>query len=111
MASYIANVEEANCQGVDTELFFADNQNYNPMLFDLCAVCPIVNDCLQYSVENETQFGYWAGAAPKARRRMRRNKKDLTAHLVKLAKRKKELNDNDRQHKQMEPVWNAPMNG
>lgn len=38
----------------------------------LCASCPVVEQCLDWALENNERFGIWGGLTERERRRMRR---------------------------------------
>jgi len=91
MSSYIANVEDANCASTDPDLFFADTYKDIERVYDVCVMCPIIEECLTYAVANEPEFGIWAATSPRKRRLMRKNYTLIAKHLIALDERKKEL--------------------
>lgn len=64
---------EANCTSVDPEAFFSQAggayENIN-VLKRVCANCTVVNDCLEYALENMVQ-GYWGNTTEHERSRIR----------------------------------------
>lgn len=36
----------------------------------ICAECPVLNQCFEYSIANEEPFGIWAGVTQTQRRRI-----------------------------------------
>lgn len=63
------DTSQANCLGVDPELFFPDNsmeQQVQKMLIKICANCPIFTDCYDYALHVKVD-GYWAGTFPRQR--------------------------------------------
>jgi hypothetical protein len=73
----------ANCVGTDWRFFYSDkdagfvpgeSKGINNNLRKICARCPILNDCANYSIEHE-QHGFWAGMAEDERREVRNGRK------------------------------------
>ena len=61
------NWEDANCRGVETEVFYRieeirrpDPEIYVKPLRALCAACPIWKECLSYASLHEF-YGWWGG--------------------------------------------------
>lgn len=69
--------KNANCSGVDTELFFEPDNSRNaitqnlPMLKKICGNCRVQNECLDYALRHDVQ-GVWAGTHHEQRKRMRK---------------------------------------
>jgi len=68
------NWELAECQGVETDLFYRIEEERNSTAYkyinavrSICGRCPIQRDCLAYAFENET-FGVWGGLTSMERR-------------------------------------------
>jgi len=84
---------DANCATADPDMFFLDA--YNSVTFqlavDVCALCPIVEACLDFSLENEEEFGIWGGAGIGIRRLIYRDKNHRDTHLKNLADRRAHL--------------------
>jgi len=60
---------EAACRGMDSDLFFPqDGENVRPAVRQLCAECPVANEC---RVAGEREHGVWGGLSAKERRRIR----------------------------------------
>lgn len=70
--------EQAACRDYPTSLFFLEqyeNQYHGKLAAarEICATCPVVDDCLRFALNNHIQFGIWAGTTPLQRKHMRRN--------------------------------------
>lgn len=64
--------EQANCAGLDTELFYnvdlaskprrldAEKKTLNKQLREVCMACPIWQECLSWAFKNE-DYGFWGG--------------------------------------------------
>jgi hypothetical protein len=76
LATADAWIADANCAGVDTNLFFPemvptlDGQRVRvmsgrfvppPMVVEACAGCSVRAECLAYAVANKEPTGYWGG--------------------------------------------------
>jgi WhiB family redox-sensing transcriptional regulator len=68
------NWELAECQGVETDLFYRIEEERNSTAYkyinavrSICGRCPIQRDCLAYAFKNET-FGVWGGLTSMERR-------------------------------------------
>lgn len=63
---------EANCNGIDTEMFFTnDNKVYQNMSFlkRICGNCVVKDECLDYALHHAV-VGWWGGTSEKTRRVM-----------------------------------------
>lgn len=66
--------EQASCKGIDPNVFVPNErsgltgrQTY-ALARTFCAICPVVNECLQYAVEANIEFGMFGGKTPRERR-------------------------------------------
>lgn len=63
---------EANCNGIETDMFFTgDNKTYQnlPLLRRVCGNCVVKNECLDYALHHAV-LGWWGGTSEKTRRAM-----------------------------------------
>jgi WhiB family redox-sensing transcriptional regulator len=71
--------QPANCEGIDTELFFTeeDSKNYpqREYLIKVCGNCKAKAECLEYAVNDYEVLGWWGGTSEKQREQMRRARK------------------------------------
>jgi hypothetical protein len=68
--------ETPACQGTDTEAFFPeDDKHYAnvPILQKICSTCPVLNQCLEYSL-HWAVTGWWGGMSEIQRRYLRRER-------------------------------------
>lgn len=71
---------EALCREIGTEQFFLEeNEDGRPTSTDnytmakrICKMCAHQNQCLQWALDNDEQYGIWGGTTPKQRRELRR---------------------------------------
>jgi len=72
--------ERANCKGINTEIFFADDTDLynrhldNRMIRKICFTCTIQKDCLRAGMKEE--FGVWGGLTANERKKVRKNQLD-----------------------------------
>ena len=70
-------MQNANCRGVDTGLFFPHDHESRLVVADakaVCRACEVRSECLDYALANGEIYGVWGGYAPKERRRLRRER-------------------------------------
>ena len=70
---------EAKCAETG-DFFFPDSQvqleERLPCLLELCGSCIHRADCLDYSIENEIPYGFWAGYSAEERKAKFKNKEE-----------------------------------
>ena len=79
--------ETPACQGSDTEAFFPANEKSYvnvPMLQRICNNCPVLDQCLDYSL-HWAVTGWWGGMS-EIQRRLLRRRLGITAQEVTLEK-------------------------
>ncbi len=62
----------ARCLDADPEAFFPQKGGSTKEAKRICGVCPVQEECLEYSLENEERFGIWGGMSERERRRLRK---------------------------------------
>lgn len=63
---------QANCLGVDPDLFFPERGASTREAKEVCRGCVVREDCLEYALSNGEKFGIWGGLSERERRRVRR---------------------------------------
>ncbi len=63
---------QANCLGVDPDLFFPERGASTREAKEVCRGCVVKDDCLEYALANGEKFGIWGGMSERERRRIRR---------------------------------------
>ena len=63
--------EEANCLGVDPDLFFPERGASTREAKSVCRSCEVRVDCLEYALAHGEKFGIWGGLSERERRRVR----------------------------------------
>ena len=64
----------ANCMGVDPDLFFPERGASTREAKEVCRGCVVREDCLEYALANGEKFGIWGGMSERERRRIRRQR-------------------------------------
>lgn len=62
---------DAECAGLDPELFFPRRGENTLQAKAVCAVCPVRQECLDYALASTDLLGIWGGTSEKERRRIR----------------------------------------
>ena len=65
---------QANCLGVDPDLFFPERGASTREAKAVCRGCVVREDCLEYALLNGEKFGIWGGLSERERRRIRRQR-------------------------------------
>ena len=52
---------EGACINADPEIFFPDRGDSADEAKAICNVCPVINECLEYAIDNREKFGVWGG--------------------------------------------------
>ena len=66
--------DQANCLGVDPDLFFPERGASTREAKEVCRGCVVRLDCLEYALDNGEKFGIWGGLSERERRRLRRQR-------------------------------------
>ncbi len=65
---------QANCMGVDPDLFFPERGASTREAKEVCRGCVVREDCLEYAIANGEKFGIWGGLSERERRKIRRRR-------------------------------------
>jgi WhiB family redox-sensing transcriptional regulator len=66
--------DQANCLGVDPDLFFPERGASTREAKEVCRGCEVREQCLEYALANGEKFGIWGGLSERERRRLRRQR-------------------------------------
>ena len=66
--------EQANCLGVDPDLFFPERGASTKEAKSVCGGCEVKMECLEYALRHGEKFGIWGGLSERERRRVRRQR-------------------------------------
>jgi len=71
--------EQANCRGKDISIFFAEKGDAGiqavKLAKELCSVCVVQQQCLDYAIDNNIKDGIYGGLPPKQRWAYKRERK------------------------------------
>jgi WhiB family redox-sensing transcriptional regulator len=68
--------EEAACRDEDTDIFFPlTDEDAGPAL-EICASCPVREECLEFALITRQDDGVWGGLTETQRRRLRRRRRE-----------------------------------
>ncbi len=59
------------CRQVDGEVWYPEKGSSNRDAKQICLACPVKDECLQYALEHDEQFGVWGGLSSAERRNLR----------------------------------------
>lgn len=62
----------ASCAETDPETFFPPHGDPATQARQICARCPVRDDCLAYALDADERFGIWGGLDPDERSKLRR---------------------------------------
>jgi len=63
---------DARCVQADPEIFFPERGGSSRAARAVCNECPVLEQCLQYALQNREQFGIWGGTSERERRKLRK---------------------------------------
>lgn len=78
-------MDQAKCHGLPGNLFYAEYQHNNSQVqearsvcrgthLDHPGVCPVIQECLDYAINNGERYGVWGGCSERERRRIKRQR-------------------------------------
>lgn len=65
---------KAACRNLDTSLFFPDSEADAGAAKDVCAICPVRQECLEFALDTRQHDGVWGGLTESERKRVRRRR-------------------------------------
>ena len=74
--------DQANCLGVDPDLFFPERGASTREAKEVCRGCVVRGECLEYALANGEKFGIWGGLSERERRRLRRQRAQATRSIT-----------------------------
>lgn len=66
---------DANCRGMDAELFFPGRGESVSAAISVCRECEVRPECLEYALDNCEIHGVWGGTSERERRRIKRDRR------------------------------------
>jgi WhiB family transcriptional regulator, redox-sensing transcriptional regulator len=67
--------DQARCRGADPEIFHPSDEDDGVEAKAICAVCPVREPCLEYSLTAREKDGVWGGLTARERRRVLRQRR------------------------------------
>lgn len=64
--------DDARCRGLDPDQFFVRGASQSRKAIKVCQRCTVQQDCLQYALDHQIDFGVWGGLTERQRRAVRR---------------------------------------
>jgi WhiB family transcriptional regulator, redox-sensing transcriptional regulator len=64
--------ERAVCPQTDPEAFYPKKGGSTREAKRICRGCPVIDQCLQWALDNDERFGIWGGLSERERRRLKR---------------------------------------
>ena len=74
--------DNANCLGVDPDLFFPERGASPREAKEVCRGCEVRHDCLEFALQNGEKFGIWGGLSERERRRIRRQRAQVARSSI-----------------------------
>lgn len=68
---YLHWQEKARCAGADPSLFFPSEEE-SEVALQMCRECLVREECLEYALEHNIEFGIWGGMTEAERRTLRK---------------------------------------
>lgn len=72
-------VVDAACRGTDPDIFFPEAGKDFLKKFDkaqqICSICPVQADCLEYALDNNLHEGIWGGLSGNQRIAIKRRRR------------------------------------
>lgn len=68
-------VRDALCAQTDPDLFFPDKGGTTKPAKQICARCPVAEQCLADALERHDRYGIWGGLSERDRRRIINNRR------------------------------------
>jgi WhiB family redox-sensing transcriptional regulator len=67
-------MSQANCLGVEPDLFFPERGESVKEAKTVCSDCGVRRRCLEYALVNGEKFGIWGGMSERERRKIRKQR-------------------------------------
>jgi WhiB family transcriptional regulator, redox-sensing transcriptional regulator len=67
--------DEAACSGLPHSVFFPVGDDIEQAIAsakEICGICPVIDDCLEFALETNQKAGVWGGTSEEDRKALRR---------------------------------------
>ena len=68
--------QDAACRDQDTNIFFPVTDEEAGPAREICATCPVREECLEFALATRQDDGVWGGLTETERRRLRRRRRE-----------------------------------
>lgn len=68
--------QDAACRDLDTNIFFPASDEEAGPAKEICATCPVREECLEFALLTRQEDGVWGGMTETERRRLRRRRRE-----------------------------------
>lgn len=68
--------QDAACRELDTNIFFPVTDEEAGPAREVCASCPVREECLEFALATHQDDGVWGGLTETERRRLRRRRRE-----------------------------------
>ncbi len=72
-------VHRSACKGLDPIIFYPASDEEADEAKEVCARCPVQDDCLEHAISNREHNGIWGGATERERQRIIRRRRRMRA--------------------------------
>ena len=66
------------CRGLDSSMFYPDDESEAESAKAVCATCSVQVNCLEHALAIRERVGVWGGATERGRRRMIRQRRRVS---------------------------------
>jgi WhiB family transcriptional regulator, redox-sensing transcriptional regulator len=63
--------DEGLCAQIDPDLWFPEKGESTRAAKEVCAACPVTEECLAYAMTGEIRFGVWGGTSERERKKLK----------------------------------------
>ena len=75
LALSTAFMESGACKDMDPGIFYPEKGESTKNAKQICHVCPVKNQCLEYALANNERYGIWGGVSERRRREIQKMRK------------------------------------
>lgn len=67
-------MDKAQCVDMDVRVFYPPAGNTSAKATKICQFCPVMSECLEYSIQMQELYGVWGGMPERQRRKLIRSR-------------------------------------
>lgn len=72
-------MSQGNCRQYDPSTFFPSDGVGVDRARAICKTCPVIDNCLEYALDEHIEHGVWGGCSERERRRILKRRRELSA--------------------------------